>query len=219
MRTITKADIQYAEGIAYRTCPIKDFDHPLWKECLSAARYGLVDAARKYDPDHAKQNWKAFMAIRVRGEVREIIRKERVQCSVGLTHRSRNNQDHIKISEYDTIWDIASDSHQSMNKEAVYDNQEIGDVMDLIGKKFPLRVASESESPEDILLAKEITKLIYEAMDFQLPAKESYVLDLFYFQDMTIPEIRKYSRVSEDEIQALIESGLKHLRELLKELE
>jgi len=122
MHKITQKDIAYAEGIAYNLCPIKDTSHPLFRECMSAARYGLVTAAVRFDESHPKSNWSAFKALRIRGEVMETIRRENIQGNIGLSYRGRYDRNTIELEEIGTMPNLIDEQPDSNPEEALLRN-------------------------------------------------------------------------------------------------
>ncbi|PCI32490.1 MAG: hypothetical protein COB54_07040 [Alphaproteobacteria bacterium] len=73
---------------------------------------------------------------------------------------------------------------------------------------------SDFPLPDDILLKKEAAQEISKII-LSLPAKQKTVIHLFYFEEMTVPEIAKDINTTEVAVRSLLKRGKKSLREEL----
>lgn len=75
-----------------------------------------------------------------------------------------------------------------------------------LGTDFPL--------PIDILLRKEVAQEMNKII-LSLPHTQKKVIHLFYFKEMTVPEIAKYINSTEIAVRSLLKRGKKSLREAI----
>lgn len=87
-----------------------------------------------------------------------------------------------------------------------------GDKLNLLQEE--ISPSSDFPLPVDILLKKEASQEMNEII-LSLPRTQKRVIDLFYFEEMTVPEIAQYINNTEVAVRSLLKRARKSIRETI----
>jgi RNA polymerase sigma factor for flagellar operon FliA len=220
---LIKAHLDYVDFIVHRMRP-QIPGHISLEDLKSAAMYGLMDAASRFDPNKGVL-FKTFAETRIRGAVLDELRKmdwfsrsmrdkhsrvfrqiKRLEQQLGRDPSEEEIAEALdmELSEYQQVLkEIGHLGVISLNElldEAVGGDTFLDQLNDLNG-----------ESPEEALETKELVRNLADALD-RLPEKERLVVTLFYYEEFTQKEIAGILELSEGRISQLHSQALIKLR-------
>lgn len=196
MTNLIESNISYAHAVAAEL--LARFPaHVDRQEVRAAAEYGLVQAAKAYDPSKGVA-FTTFAYYRIRGAVFDLLRET------------------VKISRFE---EAANEYMIDYSEGAcVPSYAEVKNVAAGIVASYFLSVhnpssepARSDEPPLDTLLRQEQQKGIREALRM-LPEKNRRVLEAYYFEDLTLDEIGKRLGLSKSWVSRMHAKGLEMLR-------
>lgn len=201
--------------------------HVELEELVSAGVLGLMDAFKKFNPDK-KVKFRSYAQFRVRGAIldslrtldwspRELRRKARaieaaIQRVTGRLGRSPSEGEvaqemKLSLSDYQhLLGDLKSLELGTLNAERSEDSGE---------EELAYVPNRTEEDPLFQCLRSETHGRLREAVD-QLPERERLVLNLYYFEELTMKEIGQVLGVVESRISQVHASAVLHLRAALQ---
>ncbi len=225
---LIKAHLDFVDFVVHRMRPqIPGFISI--DDLKSAAMYGLMDAASRYDPDKGVL-FKTFAETRIRGAVLDELRKMD-WFSRSMRDKHTRVYREIKHLEQELGRAPAEDEiAEAMDLELAQYQQlltEIGhlgvislhEVLDEAsgGDTFMDQLNDDAEkSPEEAIANQQLVQELAEALD-RLSEKERLVLTLFYYEEFTQKEIAGILELSEGRISQLHSQGLLKLRSGMQE--
>jgi RNA polymerase sigma factor for flagellar operon FliA len=197
--------------------------HVELEELVGAGVLGLMDAYKKFNPEK-KVKFRSYAQFRVRGAIldslrtldwspRELRRKAReieaaIQRLTGRVGRSPNELEvaaelKITLADYQhLLGDLKSLELGTLNAERSEDS----------GEEELAYVPNRSEDdPLFQCLRSEVHGRLRDAID-QLPERERMVLNLYYFEELTMKEIGQILGVVESRISQVHASAVLHMR-------
>ena len=195
-----------------------------FEDLVSYGIFGLIDAIDKFDMDK-NVKFETYASLRIRGAILDQIRKmDWIPRTV--RQRQRKIDDAIKQVEMRTgktasDEEIAAElgldedeycSWQSQLKVTnvvslnEFEEQGAGPepVVDTSGK-------SHFAQPEEVVEEQELKQTLIESLDL-LTEKERRVIELYYYEEMTLKEISKILDVSESRVSQLHTKALSKMR-------
>jgi len=195
----------------------------------SAAMYGLMDAASRFDPDKGVL-FKTFAETRIRGAVLDELRKmdwfsrsmrdkhtrvfreiKRLEQEMGRapTEEEIAEAMDLELAQYQKL--LTEIGHLGViSLHEVLDEASGGDT-------FLDQLNDDAEkSPEEAIGNQELIRELADALD-KLSEKERLVLTLFYYEEFTQKEIAGILELSEGRISQLHSQGLLKLRAGMQE--
>lgn len=182
--------------------------------------FGLIDAIDKYDANKDVK-FETYASLRIRGSILDHIRKmdwiprtvrqrqkkldeavKRIEMRTGKNASEEEIAQEMGISEDElTVWQsqLKITNIVSLNE---YVEQGTEPVMDA-------RNNSHFIQPEEKIQENELKKVLKDTLEF-LTEKERKVIELYYYEELTLKEISKVLSVSESRISQL------HTKALLK---
>lgn len=173
--------------------------------------FGLIDAIEKFDLSRGIK-FETYASFRIRGEIIDRIRQqdwtprslrdkarqaeralEELEMKLGRNVSDEELADHmgIKLGELNTLMEqihtsviISLDSH----------------ILDSIDE--PHGLTGNADAPEEHAIAMEMKGILGQAIE-QLTEKEQMIVDLYYFQELTLREIGMVIGVSESRVSQL----------------
>ncbi|MDD3839684.1 MAG: FliA/WhiG family RNA polymerase sigma factor [Clostridia bacterium] len=191
-----------------------------YDDLVSIGIIGLIDSIEKYDIDR-KVKFKTYAYLRIRGEIQDYLRK----------------QDYVprNIREKANMIEKAYNQLQSQHCKAITDEEvanylniplgEFNDIIkridsyinfsleDMLEKNIYVEPISTDKDviPHEQLENREIKRILSNAID-RLPAKERKVIQLYYYEELTLKEIGIILNLSESRISQLHTKSLLRLR-------
>ena len=188
---------------------------------------GLMDAAKKYEPDRAIQ-FKTYAELRIKGAIVDGLRDlDWMPRSLRRRKRDLDQASHAleqKLGRSPTREELAS--HLGLGLEelqhALDELKGPGTAMqEMSGEDGEEDLASlmpdlETESPLETLESKERQTLLRRAVE-GLPRKERFVVQLYAFADLTMKEIGTLLNLTESRVSQLHAQAMLRLKDQLKD--
>jgi len=189
---------------------------------------GLMDAVKKFEPDRGVK-FKTYAEQRVRGAILDGLRDlDWVPRSLRRKKKDIENAYHELEQQFGraaTDEEVAihlgvtlEDLHKSLDDlkgvtlGAFADAGEDGEGENLIS----FVPDPDAEDPHVTLQAREVRALLKDAVD-KLPTKERFVVQLYYFDELTMKEIGTLLNITESRVSQLHTKSMLRLRGRLKE--
>ena len=188
---------------------------------------GLLDAAKKYEPDRAIQ-FKTYAELRIKGAIvdglrdldwmpRSLRRRKRdfdqagheLEQKLGRSPSREELAAHLgmELTELQRALDELKGPGSAMQEPSAAEGEE-----DLASLMPDL----ETESPLETLEANERQALLRKAVE-KLPRKERFVVQLYAFADLTMKEIGTLLNLTESRVSQLHAQAMVRLKEQLKD--
>ncbi|CCJ32617.1 FliA/WhiG family RNA polymerase sigma factor [Caloramator australicus] len=202
-----------------------------FEDLVSYGIIGLIDAIEKFDPTKGIK-FETYATLRIKGAIIDELRKiswipksavsklsllnqarEELESSLNREPTDKELADKLNISE-EELKTIES----YVNYVSLVSLEEIffkSDEEDMQVKDFV--EDANSPHPETIVENEERFKILREAISM-LPEKDKLILNLYYFEKLTLKEIGKILEVSESRVSQLHSRAIIRLRENLKRL-
>lgn len=220
--------VKYIAGrMAIHVPPSVDMD-----DLLGWGALGLLDAIEKYD--HRQDiKFTTYASIRVRGSIIDQIRSldwaprslRSLARKIGaardkLRHQGGREPSCEEMAQQlglpvDQV-DDAMSQLQTAHILSLDDYMPSEDSSDT--RKVDLARDSRTPSPEDVALEHERQDLLVEAI-LQLPEQQQKVLNLYYYEELTLKEIGAVLEVSESRICQIHSAAMKTLRNVVRRKE
>jgi RNA polymerase sigma factor for flagellar operon FliA len=186
------------------------------KEIQGWAELGLVEAARSFDPTRGIQ-FKTFAYYRIKGAIFDGLRK------MGWPSKAQYQRLRFEMAANEYMKDVASVNSPSASAE--HQVQDLRDVTTNVMSCFMLSLDAMPQEPVDqhqvsaedtVVRDQQHSKLKLSLA--QLPERNRRVLELFYFEDLTLEEIGKKLGISKSWVCRLHARSLELLRSQLGQM-
>jgi RNA polymerase sigma factor for flagellar operon FliA len=220
---LIKAHLDYVDFIVHRMRPQIPGNVSLG-DLKSAAMYGLMDAASRFDPEKGVL-FKTFAETRIRGAVLDELRK---MDWFSRSMRDKHNRVFREIKRLEQ--ELGRDPTEEEIAEAM--DMDLGAYQQILNEIGHLGVISLNEvldeaaggetfldqlndingqNPEESVETQELVRDLAGALD-RLSEKERLVITLFYYEEFTQKEIAGVLELSEGRISQLHSQALLKLR-------
>ena len=201
-----------------------------YEDLVSYGMIGLMDAINKYD-DSKGMKFSSYASIRIKGAMIDELRKNRPISKGAMDKLNRYNKaveelqcsllrepTNIEIANYlgITVNEVAEIegyinyiSMVSLESVVFSDDEDIN-LMGIIEDK-------NSPSPDSYLESKEKLEILTQAIEL-LKEKDRLILNLYYYEGLTLKEIGKVLEVSESRVCQLHSRAIRNLRECMIKL-
>lgn len=184
--------------------------------------FGLIDAIDKFDSMKAVK-FETYASVRIRGAILDQIRK---MDWIPRTIRQRQKKIDTAIKQIEaehgrnaTDEEIAAVLGISLHEFVEWQSQmKITNVVSLDefmeqGSEIPATTAKSThfDGPEEVVEKEELKRMLQEAIEL-LTEKERRVIELYYYEDLTLKEISNILEVSESRISQLHTRGLQKMK-------
>ena len=187
--------------------------------------FGLIDAIDKFDLDK-NVKFETYASLRIRGAILDHIRKmDWIPRTV--RQRQRKIDDAIKEIEMRTgknatDEEIAVELGISEDELGNWQSQlKVTNVVSLSefeenGPEPAMDTSHNSHfaQPEEVIAKEELKQMLVEAME-NLTEKERRVIELYYYEEMTLKEISLILEVSESRVSQLHTKGLNKMKKIM----
>lgn len=202
-----------------------------YEDLVSYGLIGLMDAISKFDPSRGIK-FSSYASIRIKGEMIDQIRKAR-PISKGAMD---------KLAKYNEAVEILQNRlyrEPTVEEIAKYLGITISDVIDIEGYINFMAVVSlegilfseddeltikgviedkNSPSPHDAYEEQEKVEVLAQCIE-KLKEKDRIILNLYYYEGLTLREIGEVLEVSESRVCQLHSRAIKNLRAMLKKID
>ena len=201
-----------------------------YEDLVSYGMIGLIDAINKFD-DSKGMKFSSYASIRIKGAMIDELRKNRPISKGAMDKLNRYNKaiedlqgsllrepTNIEISNYlgITMGEV-SEIENYINyismvslENVIFSDDEDINLMGIIEDK-------NSPSPDSYLEDKEKLEVLTQAIEL-LKEKDRMILNLYYYEGLTLKEIGKVLEVSESRVCQLHSRAIRNLRECMKKL-
>lgn len=201
-----------------------------YDDLVSYGLIGLMDAITKYDESKGIK-FSSYASIRIKGAIIDEIRRARpiskgamdklnkynkaVEVLQNKLFREPSNEEiaaelNISVSDVAEIENYINYISIVSLDDIIFSDDDDMNVMGIIEDK-------QSPSPEETFENKEKVSNLADAIS-KLKEKDRIVLNLYYYERLTLKEIGKVLEVSESRVCQLHSRAIRNLREKMKEL-
>ncbi|MBN1047855.1 FliA/WhiG family RNA polymerase sigma factor [Clostridium botulinum] len=201
-----------------------------YEDLVSYGIIGLMDAISKFNPDKGMK-FSSYASIRIKGAIIDQIRKNRPITKGAMDKLNRYNSAieslQNKLLREPNILEIAQYLELSLQEVSqienyinhismvsleniIFSDDEEVNLLGIIEDK-------NSPSPEGELEEKEQLEVLSDAIKL-LKEKEQLILNLYYYEKLTLKEIGSILSVSESRVCQLHARSISNLREAMKKL-
>lgn len=193
-----------------------------YDDLVSYGIFGLIDAIDKFDLEK-NVKFETYASLRIRGAILDQIRKmDWIPRSVRQRQRKIDEaMKQIEMRTGKTASDEELAKQLGLTEEELYNWQtqlKVTNVVSLnefeengpepmIDSAHPVRFSQ----PEEVVEEAELQEKLAESLEL-LTEKERRVIELYYYEDMTLKEISKILEVSESRISQLHTKALNKMR-------
>ena len=201
-----------------------------YEDLVSYGMIGLIDAINKFDNSKGMK-FSSYASIRIKGAMIDELRRNRPISKGAMDKLNRYNKaiedlqgsllrepTNVEISNYlgismNEVGEIENYinyiSMVSLENVIFSDDEDIN-LMGVIEDK-------NSPSPDSYLEDKEKLEVLTQAIEL-LKEKDRMILNLYYYEGLTLKEIGKVLEVSESRVCQLHSRAIRNLRECMKKL-
>lgn len=201
-----------------------------YEDLVSYGLIGLMDAISKFDPDKGIK-FSSYASIRIKGEMIDQIRKARPISKGAMDKLAKYNEAVEKLQN--ELY-----REPTIDEISKYLGISISDVIDIEGYINFMSVVSlenilfseddeltvmgvvedkNSPSPHEAYEEQERVEVLAECID-KLKEKDRIILNLYYYEGLTLKEIGQVLDVSESRVCQLHSRAIKNLRTMLKRI-
>ena len=196
-----------------------------YDDLVSYGIFGLIDAIDKFDP--AKDvKFETYASLRIRGSILDQIRKmdwiprtvrkrqrdisvaiKDIEARTGRSAKDEEIAQHLGISgdEYENWQSQMKVTNLVSLDEFIEQGGGDANIIDDHG------MTSKYDMPEEVIEKEELKKVLSETLTM-LTEKERKVIELYYYEDLTLKEISNILEVSESRISQLHTRALSKMK-------
>ena len=201
-----------------------------YEDLVSYGMIGLMDALSKFDSTKGMK-FSSYASIRIKGAMIDELRKNRPISKGAMDKLNGYNKAidelQMELLREPTVKEIANHLNISLNEVAeienyinyismvslenvIFSDDEDVNLMGVIEDK-------NSPSPDSYLEEKEQLEVLTQAIEL-LKEKDRLILNLYYYEGLTLKEIGIVLSVSESRVCQLHSRAIRNLRECMKKL-
>lgn len=193
-----------------------------YEDLVSYGIFGLIDAIDKFDMEK-NVKFETYASLRIRGAILDQIRKmDWIPRTVRQRQRKMDEaikQIEMRTGKNATDEELARELGLTEDELCNWQSQmKVTNVVSLneFEENGPEPVIDTSNKshfaqPEDVVEEAELKETLVAALDL-LTEKERKVIELYYYEEMTLKEISKILEVSESRVSQLHTKGLLKMR-------
>ena len=196
-----------------------------YDDLVSYGIFGLIDAIDKFDADK-NVKFETYASLRIRGSILDQIRKmDWIPRTV--RQRQRKIDEAVKQIEAQTgrnasddeiaqVLGISPDELLNWQSQLKVSNLVSMTEFEENGTEPAMDTTYNSHftQPEEVVEKEELKKTLVEALD-ALTEKERRVIELYYYEEMTLKEISKILEVSESRVSQLHTKSLIKMKKIM----
>lgn len=196
-----------------------------YDDLVSYGIFGLIDAIDKFDADK-NVKFETYASLRIRGSILDQIRKmDWIPRTV--RQRQRKLDEAVKQIEARTgrnasddeiaqVLGISPDELLNWQSQLKVSNLVSMTEFEENGTEPAMDTTYNSHftQPEEVVEKEELKKTLVEALD-ALTEKERRVIELYYYEEMTLKEISKILEVSESRVSQLHTKSLIKMKKIM----
>lgn len=198
------------------------------EDLISHGQIGLLDAVNKFEYERGLQ-FETYAIWRIRGAMIDGLRQED-WLSRSLREKAKKIEEAYSVLEQKLLRSVTdrelceylnmslNELHKLLSDTAFANMLSMDDpIVDEEGEssRHTLVADRKEKEPEDILEREQTKILLAEAID-RLPEKERLVVNLFYYEELTLTEIARIMNLSPSRISQLHSKAVYRMRAALK---
>ncbi|MDS0524090.1 FliA/WhiG family RNA polymerase sigma factor [Clostridium sp. SHJSY1] len=201
-----------------------------YEDLVSYGMIGLMDAMSKFDKDKGMK-FSSYASIRIKGAIIDEIRKCRPISKGAMDKLNRYNEAvenlQRELLREPSIEEIAKHMNLSINEIGEIENYinyisvvSLEDIIFSDGEDMTIMGIIEdknSPSPEQSYEKEEEVEILAKAIE-ELKEKDRIVLNLYYYEGLTLKEIGTVLNVSESRVCQLHSRAIRKLREKMSSM-
>lgn len=199
--------------------------HVEYEDLVSYGIFGLIDAIEKFDSTKDVK-FETYASLRIRGSILDQIRK---MDWIPRTLRQKQKKIDTAIKEIElqtgkTATDHAVAEQMGISEDELTEWQSQMKVTNVISLNEYLEQGSEIsgnylnepkfEMPEEVIERSELKKILMDAITL-LTERERRVIELYYYEELTLKEISRILEVTESRVSQLHTKGLQKMKKKL----
>lgn len=184
--------------------------------------FGLIDAIDKFD-SMKEVKFETYASLRIRGAILDQIRK---MDWIPRTIRQKQKKIDTAVKKIEAVSGRSATDEEvaaflGITNEEYLDWQSQMKITNVVslnefleqGSEVPVEYnrTSQFESPEEMTERGELKRVLKEALEL-LTEKERTVIQLYYYEELTLKEISTLLKVSESRVSQLHTRGLQKMR-------
>lgn len=196
--------------------------HVEYEDLVSYGIFGLIDAIEKFDSTKDVK-FETYASLRIRGSILDQIRK---MDWIPRTLRQKQKKIDTAIKEIElqtgkTATDHAVAEQMGISEDELTEWQSQMKVTNVISLNEYLEQGSEIsgnylnepkfEMPEEVIERSELKKILMDAITL-LTERERRVIELYYYEELTLKEISRILEVTESRVSQLHTKGLQKMK-------
>ena len=199
-----------------------------YEDLVSYGIIGLMDAISKFDVEKGVK-FSSYAALRIRGSMIDEIRKQRPISKGAMEKLAKYNE----VIEQLQIEFMREPTQEEIAKRLGYSKQEILEIEGYINYMSVVSLENilysdddevavmgiiedkKSPSPEQDFERKEEIEILAKCIE-KLKEKDRIVLNLYYYEELTLKEIGQVLEVSESRVCQLHSRAIRNLRALIQ---
>lgn len=197
-----------------------------YEDLVSYGIFGLIDAIDKFDCNKDVK-FETYASLRIRGAILDQIRK---MDWIPRTIRQKQKQIDGAIRDIETETGRSATDEEIAGKLGISGDEYIdwqsqmkvtnlislNDYLEQGGGDVPndQSGSSQFDMPEDVAMQAELKEMVISALDL-LTEKERRVVELYYYEELSLKEISHVLEVSESRISQLHTRALQKMKEKL----
>ena len=193
-----------------------------YEDLVSYGVFGLIDAIDKYDCTKPVK-FETYASLRIRGEILDQIRK---MDWIPRTIRQKQKKIDAALKEIETTTGRNATQQETVEKLGISNDEyvewqsqmkitnlvSLDDYMEQ-GSDVPngRNTSSHFAMPEDVLEKNELKQVLKDSLEL-LTEKERRVIELYYYEELTLKEISMILEVSESRVSQLHTKALQKMK-------
>lgn len=197
-----------------------------YEDLCSYGIFGLIDAIDKFD--FCKDvKFETYASLRIRGAILDQIRK---MDWIPRTVRQKQKQIDAAIKEVEAEKGRSASDEEIAQKLGISEEEyldwqgqtkisnlvSLNDYLEQGGSEVPNEPggSSQFDAPEDVIEQDELKEMIMEALEL-LTERERRVVELYYYEELSLKEISRVLEVSESRVSQLHTKALEKMKNKL----
>lgn len=192
-----------------------------YDDLLGYGVFGLIDAIDKFELKRDLK-FETYAQIRIRGAMIDNLRKldwiprriRKKAKDMELTISRLENKYGRSVTNEEIAKELGLDLREVENTLSEISVSTVVSLEDTISQREDMSFSSEEKTPEQVLEATEVKKILAQNID-KLREKEKLVISMYYFDELTYKEIGRVLELSESRISQIHSKAILSLKNSL----
>lgn len=192
------------------------------EELMQAGYQGLVDASHRYTVQEGV-SFAAYAAIRIRGSIVDLLRKNSNLCRSTIEMRRKIKQGQASLEqklgrtpEPEELAEALGMGLDELHEQNALAQANQHQSLDEVYTDQSLLFAQPSEAIEDVIESREMKNFLRDALG-QIPEREALVLQLYYVEELNVYEVGAILGVSTGRVSQIKKSAITKLRKIIED--